>query len=338
MVSGASIVIEQSPVKSAQDMDEHEANVPPLLYRLATAAFYGISSILIILSNKSVLTVYDFPSSQVLGVGQMVFAIILLGSLGGVGKIFIPAPNYATMRKIWPLPLLYCGNLFSGLGGTKELSLPMMTVLRRFSILMILIGEIWLLNAAFSNLIYISVGIMIGGAIIAAVNDLAFSLIGYSYIFVNDFFTAANGVVTKKKLDVKDLGKYGIIFYNCVFMIVPAVLIAHLSGELDKAMLFTRWHETWFQINFVCSCGMGFVLMYSIVLCTQYNSALTTSVIGCLKNVFISYFGMIFGGDYVFSWPNFWGLTISVAGSIVYAYATFKKPTTKKAADSVSKA
>ena len=37
-------------------------------------------------------------------------------------------------------------------------------------------------------------------------NDLAFNLLGYTYILLNDFFTAGMGVVTKKKLDTNALG------------------------------------------------------------------------------------------------------------------------------------
>ena len=56
--------------------------------------------------------------------------------------------------------------------------------------------------------IQISVFLMIFGALVAAFNDLAFNLPGYTYILLNDVFTAGNGVVTKKKLNAKDLGMH----------------------------------------------------------------------------------------------------------------------------------
>lgn len=38
----------------------------------------------------------------------------------------------------------------------------------------------------------------------------------------------------KKKLDSKDLGKYGLMFYNSVFMLAPSVILATYTGDMEK--------------------------------------------------------------------------------------------------------
>ncbi|XP_076429668.1 nucleotide sugar transporter SLC35D2 isoform X8 [Peromyscus maniculatus bairdii] len=249
-------------------MEEPDAARPPSrLVRLLSALFYGTCSFLIVLVNKALLTTYGFPSPIVLGIGQMATTIMIL-YVSKLNKIIhFPDFDKKIPGKLFPLPLLYVGNHISGLSSTSKLSLPMFTVLRKFTIPLTLLLEAIILGKQYSLNIVLSVLVIVLGAFIAAGSDLAFNLEGYIFVFLNDIFTAANGVYTKQKMDPKELGKYGVLFYNACFMIIPTVIISVSTGDFQQATEFSHWKNVLFIIQFLLSCllGMAGGLRYSFL-------------------------------------------------------------------------
>jgi solute carrier family 35 protein len=299
--------------------------------RLFSGFCFGLSSFLITIVNKSVLTVFGFPSYWILSFGQLLASVVILLVLHAFKVIKLRKYSNELIRRILPLPVFYAGTMILGLGGTKAISLPMFVELRKSAILMTLFLEFWLLGIRPARSIQIVVCVMILGSAIAMFADLAFSLEGYSMVFASNLISAFNNVYIKKKTSEEKLDNLDMVFYNSLVSILPVGLIIYTIGELDNLTSFKYWNDVDFLSVFSLSCIMGFILNYSIVLCTNYNSALTTTIVGCMKNIAITYLGMFFGGDYKFSWWNFVGLNISVLGSVLYVYVEISRNRKKDA-------
>lgn len=308
------------PVYAALDAESNEVT---FVKKISSAIFYSLTSFMITVVNKTVLTSWHFPSFMVLSLGQMLTTVIVLYCGKASHMISFPDLSYDIPQKLHPLPIIHLGNMIFGLGGTQALSLPMFTAIRRFTILITMLLEIKVLGVYPSKWVQISVFSMIVGALIAAADDLAFNLEGYCYVMISNLLTAANGVYVKQNLETLDMGKYGLMFYNSLIMIVPAIFLSWIFGDLQAAYAYPHWNQPLFLIQFISSCIMGLMLSYSIILCTHYNSALTTTIVGCLKNICVTYLGMFIGGDYQFSWLNWIGINVSVIGSLLYSYVTF---------------
>lgn len=103
------------------------------------------------------------------------------------------------------------------------------------------------------------------------------------------------------------------------------IILACKPQEVAAVRDFDQWSNPSFLASFCLAASMGSLLQYAVFICTYHNSALTTTVIGCLKNVLTTYMGMLFLSDYIFTFKNFIGVNISILGSILYIYTVTKK-------------
>eukprot|EP00670_Eutreptiella_braarudii_P029558 CAMPEP_0174374908 /NCGR_PEP_ID=MMETSP0811_2-20130205/112650_1 /TAXON_ID=73025 ORGANISM="Eutreptiella gymnastica-like, Strain CCMP1594" /NCGR_SAMPLE_ID=MMETSP0811_2 /ASSEMBLY_ACC=CAM_ASM_000667 /LENGTH=196 /DNA_ID=CAMNT_0015524633 /DNA_START=98 /DNA_END=688 /DNA_ORIENTATION=- len=165
--------------------------------------------------------------------------------------------------------------------------------------------------------VQVSVVLMILGAFIAAMKDLNFDAMGYVYVMANNVFSAGNYVVTKQKSECAAFGSVGSLFY-CALLSIP-VSAAIASPDFPLVYKFDLWLDWGFLVSFGLSTVMGCMVTFATIYCTTVNSGLTTSVIGCLRNVIPVYLGMLRVFEYSFDPTNFAGHTISVAGAIAYS-------------------
>ena len=113
------------------------------------------------------MTGYHFPFVGVMATVQFLGTSLVLVVCKLIGRLELPTLTLSVALEILPLSFMFLGNILSGLGGTRNLNLPMFTCLRRFSILMTMLSE-WFLGSRPNRAVQLSVFLMLGGSIIAA--------------------------------------------------------------------------------------------------------------------------------------------------------------------------
>jgi hypothetical protein len=114
---------------------------PSQATKIGTALFYAVSSLGVIFANKIVLSTYAFPSVQTLAFLQFASTTLALKVANSLGYITLLPISFRGIKSILPLSACYLLNILTGLSATQNLSLPMMVLLRRASILMTMVSS-----------------------------------------------------------------------------------------------------------------------------------------------------------------------------------------------------
>ncbi len=267
--------LHHAPQENASD-NPSTTSSPSQAKKVGTALFYAVSSLGVIFANKIVLSTYQFPSVQTLALLQFASTTAALKLASALGYVHLLPLSWSGVRSIAPLSACYLLNILTGLSATQNLSLPMMVLLRRASILMTMLLEKWMLNARPSPTVQFSVGLMLAGALVAALGDLSFNLVGYVVIFFNDVFTALNGVLMKRTAEEYRKSKMTVLYLNSLLSAVGVlVLLLCMPREVERVRRFELYSNPGFVVYLIFASLMGSVLNLAIFLCTSTNSALT---------------------------------------------------------------
>lgn len=224
------------------------------------------------------------------------------------------------MRQVFPLSLCWWTYVVSGIVALRYLNIPMFSTLRKFTVLFVLAGEVVLLSRPAKAPIWLSVGVMLTGGLLAGATDLSMSVPGYACVATCCLATALYLVLIVRTTKVTRLDTFGLLLYNNVLALpLMLVFLVFFTSELRDVRAFPQLADPVFWAFLILSAAQATLLNIAIFLCTKINSPLATTVTGQVKDIFTVTAGLFMFGGVRFSTPNLIGLGISLLGSLLYS-------------------
>eukprot|EP01103_Thecamoeba_quadrilineata_P018945 TRINITY_DN7487_c0_g1_i1.p1 TRINITY_DN7487_c0_g1~~TRINITY_DN7487_c0_g1_i1.p1 ORF type:complete len:235 (+),score=13.99 TRINITY_DN7487_c0_g1_i1:298-1002(+) len=214
--------------------------------------------------------------------------------------------------------------VLTGLAPLVYVNVPMYGALRRLTTFIVIVSERFLLDKITPSDEVFSVVLMILGATVAGWGDLTFNAFGYSLVLLNCVVTALYLIYINKTSKLVELNTFGSMYY-CNLISTPFVFVLVVYFELESVLQYPRLFDFNFLFCFLMSGSHAFLLNYFIFLCTSYNSPLTTSITGQLKNILTTLFGIFLFDDVQFSTLLVFGLLMSTLASVLYAYIKIRQ-------------
>ena len=126
--------------------------------------------------------------------------IFLLEGFRALGVIQYKRPlqSYGRISEVMPLSLSFVTMITSGYMCLHHLNVPMVTIFKNVTNLLIVVGEWFFYGECVTWGIFISVSLMLLGAVAAAYGDITFTLSGLAWIVVNCTTSAAYALYMRR--------------------------------------------------------------------------------------------------------------------------------------------
>eukprot|EP01024_Parvocaulis_polyphysoides_P031097 TRINITY_DN28180_c5_g1_i1.p1 TRINITY_DN28180_c5_g1~~TRINITY_DN28180_c5_g1_i1.p1 ORF type:complete len:375 (-),score=28.07 TRINITY_DN28180_c5_g1_i1:313-1368(-) len=299
-------------------MSEHSSTRYSTLAYIGAILYYMLTSIVIQMMNKALFTTYNFKQPLVVAFVQFCF---LCPCFYFYARQEIQ--QYQFIEKFVGVMSLACVKVVDvvlGLWGQGMLNVPMFVVLRRFTQFIILCLEVFVYKKAQTCKTWTQVMLMIFGALIAALNDLTFSLRAFLVLGLQDFATAGYLTMQKHSQIAKGMSTEALLFYYSCVCLIPLGLLCAFTGQFTTMMQFEKLYDPGFLFCLGMSGSLGILINHSTFVCTRVTEPLVTSVAGNLKNILSAVGGAIIFPDYQANLWNLVGLVMSMGAALWFGF------------------
>jgi len=287
----------------------------------ASCCMYVACSTVMVLTNKWLASTLDVSAHISLLLMQNAVATLMVAACRAVGLVSYPKFDPRVALKWMPVDVCFVLMLSTSFVAMRYLSVPMVTVFKQLANLLTVTGEFYLFGKPISYGVLLSFVVMILGAVLAAANDLAFSLPGYLWQSANCIATSCYVLYLKHATQSIEITKFGMVFYNNLLSLPllgaiaiahgePAVLIeAHGRGAIDVKF---------FAVNAFAG-TLGMLLNLASVWCVSATSATTYAVVGALNKIPSTVLGFLLF-DTIITKEMAIYICVSLAGGFMYSY------------------
>jgi len=281
----------------------------------ASILAYCLSSISMTVVNKYVVSGSEWNLNFFyLAIQSLVCTLaILLSRQTGLIKNLAPFdPNKA--RRWFPISLLLVGMIYTGAKALQFLSVPVYTIFKNLTIIVIAYGEVLWFGGSVTPLTLLSFGLMVLSSIVAAWADIQAAIdgvghsgetsaalatlnAGYAWMGLNVVCSSSFVLGMRKVIKTMNFKDYDTMFYNnslsIPVLIICSLLLEDWSAE-NLAKNFPVETRNKLMIGMVYS-GLGAIFIsYCSAWCIRVTSSTTYSMVGSLNKLPIAISGLIF--------------------------------------------
>lgn len=294
-----------------------------------SCVLYSFCSVSMVLVNKSLASSYNHlikgeGLNFLLVVFQAIIAVIAVEFSKKMNWVQYPSFNKKTAIQWLPVNVFFCGMLFTGMSSLSHNSVPMVTVFKNITNIIIAAGDFYFFQTKVDYLVVAAFGIMLSGAVFAAKHDATVTLIGLFWMVTNCCMTAGYVLYMKYATKTIQLSKFGMVFYNnllCTLLLTPVTFI---NGEFDQFMTTKEIHTFDYGWKNAFAGFVGFFLNFASLNCVSLTGPTTYAIVGSLNKIPTALLGWTMFDSEISSQTWFF-IGISMCGGFLYSYAKMRK-------------
>ncbi|KAG0209551.1 GDP-mannose transporter into the lumen of the Golgi [Mortierella sp. GBA30] len=297
-------------------------------------AAYCSASILMTVTNKVVLSRFDFNMNFLLLAIQAATAVIMLWVFKKMDLISYRKLDKSEAKKWFPISLGLVAMIYTGSKSLQFLSIPVYTIFKNLTIILIAYGEVLWFGSKVTPMMLLSFAFMVLSSVIAGWSDISSfvpkdpsDLIrfnpGYGWMALNCLSSAGYVLYLRKRIKHFNFKDYDTVYYNNllsfpVMLTLSICLEGWRSGELERT--FAPEVRSALMTAIVLSGVSSFLISYGSAWCVRCTSSTTYSMVGALNKLPVAASGILFFGDPA-TFGNIFGILFGFIAGLLYSYS-----------------